>query len=658
MKQIRKWITYPLMGVFMGLFCNAQNVGIGTTSPDPSAILDISAPDKGLLVPRVSLQSLTSYAPITTSPALSLLIFNDGQGGVMPPGFYWWDGTKWKLLMDSVATVGPLSGFGTPTNPIGLQPGINAGDALLWNGTQWVSGTIDRDSVCNGALANYLQKWTGLKLCNSQVYDDGTNVGIGTSSPAATLDVNGTVRIRTINPVSSATASDKLLIANNNGDVQAILFTGSNSDYLRGDGTWGTISGGDNWGTQVAITSAPIIGDGTTGNPITLQSGTAAGDVLVWNGSQWVIQSPDPSNGIAPICSSPTMNFVQKWTGSTLCDGIIYDNGTNVGIGTTSPAEKLTVAGDVRIVSGSDVTATLGTGALYVVDPALSQGLHIDVNEIQTIGVDLFVNRENISNTIVNNTLYVLTSGNVGIGRATPAGKLHISKGGGANGDAVVFISADEDDTNEDANPALVFEQDGGQTKAWFYFMDNSTYGNNGNTFALGYFNYSYDSAVIAVKLNSPSNAYVGIGTYAPREKLDVHGEIRGFWLESSTIVKNSYTADSLKPIMLSALYCRWNSSTLSFDTCRLATPHSWGGRANFDISAITVSGNQLTIPFITPYSADPICHVDFEDVFVLHRINPQTSSVVIRLANPGGTALNWSSVTNTWVMVSCMGVR
>jgi hypothetical protein len=78
----------------------AQNVGINGsgTAPAASAMLDIVATDKGLLVPRVALTSLTAAGPVT-SPATSLLVYNTATAGASPnnviPGFYYWDGTKW-----------------------------------------------------------------------------------------------------------------------------------------------------------------------------------------------------------------------------------------------------------------------------------------------------------------------------------------------------------------------------------------------------------------------------------------------------------------------------------------------------------------------------------------------------------------------------------
>ena len=75
-----------------------NNVGIGTTTPNASAALDVTATDKGLLLPRVALSSTTVAAPVT-SPATGLLVYNTATAGTAPnnviPGFYYWNGTKW-----------------------------------------------------------------------------------------------------------------------------------------------------------------------------------------------------------------------------------------------------------------------------------------------------------------------------------------------------------------------------------------------------------------------------------------------------------------------------------------------------------------------------------------------------------------------------------
>ena len=54
---------------------NAQNVGVGTSTPNASAALDVTATNKGLLPPRVALTSTTDATTIA-SPAAGLLVYN------------------------------------------------------------------------------------------------------------------------------------------------------------------------------------------------------------------------------------------------------------------------------------------------------------------------------------------------------------------------------------------------------------------------------------------------------------------------------------------------------------------------------------------------------------------------------------------------------
>ncbi|KAF5048451.1 hypothetical protein DSECCO2_449940 [anaerobic digester metagenome] len=79
-----------------------NNVGIGTTSPAASALLDLTATDKGLLIPRVTLIAATNGTTPVASPATGLLVYN--TGGAMTAGFYYWDGTQWVQVGAGGAT--------------------------------------------------------------------------------------------------------------------------------------------------------------------------------------------------------------------------------------------------------------------------------------------------------------------------------------------------------------------------------------------------------------------------------------------------------------------------------------------------------------------------------------------------------------------------
>jgi len=74
---------------------NSGRIGIGTASPDASAVLEMEATDKGVLVPRITLNSATD--PVSGTKAEGLMVYNDG-GSIGVNGFYYWDGTAWKMV--------------------------------------------------------------------------------------------------------------------------------------------------------------------------------------------------------------------------------------------------------------------------------------------------------------------------------------------------------------------------------------------------------------------------------------------------------------------------------------------------------------------------------------------------------------------------------
>jgi hypothetical protein len=99
---MRKISPVLIVLLTIGFFLNTtrtqaqDNVGIGTITPDPSALLEIQALNKGLLIPRTDTLSITN-------PATGLLIYT-----VTDSSFWYFDGILWRRGIGPQGPQGPL----------------------------------------------------------------------------------------------------------------------------------------------------------------------------------------------------------------------------------------------------------------------------------------------------------------------------------------------------------------------------------------------------------------------------------------------------------------------------------------------------------------------------------------------------------------------
>ncbi|WP_139325911.1 hypothetical protein [Chryseobacterium shigense] len=95
-----KNILNTLAGLLFFSGLNAQ-VGIGTSNPSPSAVLELNSTNKGFLMNTVSLISISSASPLG-SHTEGIWVYNTATAGTAPdnviPGLYYNDGTKWVLM--------------------------------------------------------------------------------------------------------------------------------------------------------------------------------------------------------------------------------------------------------------------------------------------------------------------------------------------------------------------------------------------------------------------------------------------------------------------------------------------------------------------------------------------------------------------------------
>lgn len=84
-------------------------VGIGTTEPNPNALLDIDASTTpgGLLLPRVNLTATNLAAPLASNVP-GMVVYNTAEAGVAPnavrPGYYYNDGGGWVRVNEGGST--------------------------------------------------------------------------------------------------------------------------------------------------------------------------------------------------------------------------------------------------------------------------------------------------------------------------------------------------------------------------------------------------------------------------------------------------------------------------------------------------------------------------------------------------------------------------
>jgi hypothetical protein len=77
-------------------------VGIGTATPNASALLDLTSTNKGFLPPRVALTAKSGTSSPIASPATGLIVYNTASAGTggdaVTPGYYYFNGTIWTRM--------------------------------------------------------------------------------------------------------------------------------------------------------------------------------------------------------------------------------------------------------------------------------------------------------------------------------------------------------------------------------------------------------------------------------------------------------------------------------------------------------------------------------------------------------------------------------
>jgi len=402
------------------MYDSASRIGIGTTVPSTKL---------HVVTPEILGLSVQSQSTIAASSAQLFNAFNATYLGV--------NGADGNSLITNSAPYNSFIGSG---QNYGLDLGTNLTtrmtilpsgqvrmNSLAGTGTRMVvadtSGRLSTQTITGGVggsgTLNYVSKWTpnGSLLSNSRIYDNGTNIGIGTESFSFTtgtgihLKTSGDANIK----VSSGTKAGFDIVQAVSGNVFAynrdnadVIFGTQNAERMRITGEEGQVrinsdtTLGDykfqvagnaiirdglnvrslsgvstrmvvsdsvgNLSTQ-AIPSGGSGGSGTVTSvsagvgmnfPTITTSGAVNADTLVLATRSRVMKSIDSlaatvSSG-GGIVNTGTANYIPKITSDTsIGNSIAYDNSGEVLINTTSDA------GDYKLQVNGEVYQSLGT---------------------------------------------------------------------------------------------------------------------------------------------------------------------------------------------------------------------------------------------------------------------------------------------------------
>ena len=146
--KMRK-LTLFMLSFFAFMHVNAQT-GIGTTTPDASAKLDVSSTNKGFLPPRVTLTGISDNSTIA-SPATGLLVYNTGTNVGLAAGYYYWNGNAWA----TIATAGGSGSFAASFlrgSRTAAQSSITVGGIVSFSAVDNTSGQDISLNTSNGKI--------------------------------------------------------------------------------------------------------------------------------------------------------------------------------------------------------------------------------------------------------------------------------------------------------------------------------------------------------------------------------------------------------------------------------------------------------------------------------------------------------------------------
>ena len=535
MKQLIITIGTILLTSFL---YSQGGVGINNngSAPNTSAMLDVASTDKGLLIPRVSLTSTTDATTITNGNVTSLLVYNTVTIADVVPGYYYWDGTVWKIIGGNDADADPtneiqdlqlvgnnltITNNGTPTT-IDLSSYLDNTDdqnidSVILNGNNLTvyiedgtSSAVDLSSLITPAynhdewkdsdsigMNNFIYANQAINGGDTVVITDNGYLGMGMSSPLFPIDVqngNGPIRVQAFQHVGNAAT-----LTYPQFQESGLLHYYANNNNWAGTGA---TSGGQVWNTGRGFYFWPYSDE-------TLPGGNTINDTALF-----MVQGQSGNVGVGTRYPNQKLHVIgnEEIHGSELIYGDANNNFSSFTVYRKNRNGNAVQPGDElgQILSASYDGSNYGysTRIMMYSGPGT-------VSPTSKPGTLAF-GTVNDGSTTVQDRMTILPNGNVGIDIGTPANKLQVGSVGGTgySGNQIAIGNG----TN-----AMAINSNAGRT----LFTSNTSFDFVG---AGDFLIYGND---------------VGIGTTTPTNKLDINGDLRVQTIAQGTGADVALVADA-----------------------------------------------------------------------------------------------------------------
>jgi hypothetical protein len=308
--------------ICLSMHASAQ-VGVGTTSPNASSILEINSTDKGVLLPSVNLTSNTMDldANGSTTQPVGMIVYNSGS--TLTKGFCYWTGTEWRSINHSSLASGTLGSL--LCNTATLSPDSYT-SGTPYSGTLTISYTGSNGGLYAAQTLTAVNGLTASLVAGNFSLGSGTLTYSITGTPTVTSPTTTTFPISiggktcsAVVGVGSGIAPGDLVFYKTSISASTagnVLLSASVNDLpvlggkLRLDGI---LSASANWG-NATVSFIPIL------------SNTTNGSVKFWYSAMSTVNNYNASNYLLASGS-----YVK------LDDGIYCNYGYNDIAGTSTP---------------------------------------------------------------------------------------------------------------------------------------------------------------------------------------------------------------------------------------------------------------------------------------------------------------------------------